>query len=292
MSVNHTTAGVPVAAAGGRVAGKVAFISGAARGQGRAHALRLAAEGADIIAFDACGPVSSQGAPPASKDDLAETVRGVEALDRRIVAGVADARDFDAVAGVLAEGLDQFGRVDIVAANAGIQGIASSTAEASEQDWRAVLDTNLTGVWNTARAAVPHLVQRGEGGVILLTSSSLALKAVGNFGAYTSAKHGVVGLMRTLAVELAPHQIRVNSIHPTTVRTPLLLNENNWRIFRPDLPHPELADVIDLYRGLNLLPVPWVEPEDVANALLFLASDEARYVTGVAFPVDAGMSVK
>ncbi|HEX4361556.1 MAG TPA: mycofactocin-coupled SDR family oxidoreductase [Pseudonocardia sp.] len=279
-------------AAGGRVAGKVAFISGAARGQGRAHALRLAAEGADIIAFDACGPVSSQGAPPASKDDLAETVRGVEALDRRIVAEVADARDFDAVTGVLAEGLDQFGRVDIVAANAGIQGIASSTAEASEQDWRAVLDTNLTGVWNTARAAVPHLVARGEGGVILLTSSSLALKAVGNFGAYTAAKHGVVGLMRTLAVELAPHHIRVNSIHPTTVRTPLLLNENNWRIFRPDLAHPELADVIDLYRGLNLLPVPWVEPEDVANALLFLASDEARYVTGVAFPVDAGMSVK
>jgi len=281
-----------VTAAGGRVAGKVAFISGAARGQGRAHALRLAAEGADIIAFDACGPVSSQGAPPASKDDLVETVRGVEALDRRIVAGVADARDFDAVTGVLAEGLDQFGRVDIVAANAGIQGIASSTAEASEQDWRAVLDTNLTGVWNTARAAVPHLVARGEGGVILLTSSSLALKAVGNFGAYTAAKHGVVGLMRTLAVELAPHHIRVNSIHPTTVRTPLLLNENNWRIFRPDLAHPELADVIDLYRGLNLLPVPWVEPEDVANALLFLASDEARYVTGVAFPVDAGMSVK
>jgi (+)-trans-carveol dehydrogenase len=292
MSANHATPGAPVTAAGGRVAGKVAFISGAARGQGRAHALRLAAEGADIIAFDACGPVSSQGAPPASKDDLAETVRGVEALDRRIVAGVADARDFDTVAGVLAEGLDQFGRVDIVAANAGIQGIASSTAEASEQDWRAVLDTNLTGVWNTARAAVPHLVARGEGGVILLTSSSLALKAVGNFGAYTSAKHGVVGLMRTLAVELAPHHIRVNSIHPTTVRTPLLLNENNWRIFRPDLAHPELADVIDLYRGLNLLPVPWVEPEDVANALLFLASDEARYVTGVAFPVDAGMSVK
>jgi len=292
MSANHATTGAPVTAAGGRVAGKVAFISGAARGQGRAHALRLAAEGADIIAFDACGPVSSQGAPPASKDDLVETVRGVEALDRRIVAGVADARDFDAVTGVLAEGLDQFGRVDIVAANAGIQGIASSTAEASEQDWRAVLDTNLTGVWNTARAAVPHLVARGEGGVILLTSSSLALKAVGNFGAYTAAKHGVVGLMRTLAVELAPHHIRVNSIHPTTVRTPLLLNENNWRIFRPDLAHPELADVIDLYRGLNLLPVPWVEPEDVANALLFLASDEARYVTGVAFPVDAGMSVK
>ncbi|HEX4247112.1 MAG TPA: mycofactocin-coupled SDR family oxidoreductase [Pseudonocardia sp.] len=292
MSADHSTAEAPSARTGGRVAGKVAFISGAARGQGRAHALRLAGEGADIIAFDACGPISSQGAPPASKDDLDETVRGVEALDRRIVAGVADTRDFDAVAGVLREGLDLLGHVDIVAANAGIQGIASTTAEASEQDWRAVLDTNLTGVWNTARAAVPHMVARGEGGAILLTSSSLALKAVGNFGAYTSAKHGVVGLMRTLAVELAPHRIRVNSIHPTTVPTPLLLNENNWRIFRPDLEHPVLADVIDLYRGLNLLPVPWVEPEDVANALLFLASEEARYVTGVAFPVDAGMSVK
>jgi (+)-trans-carveol dehydrogenase len=182
--------------------------------------------------------------------------------------------------------------VDIVAANAGVQGIAATTAGTREADWRAVLDTNLTGVWNTARAAVPYLIEQGEGGAILLTSSSLALKAAPNFAAYTSAKHGVVGLMRTLAVELAPHSIRVNSIHSTTVPTPLLLNENNWRIFRPDLEHPQLDDVVELYRGLNLLPVPWVECEDVANALLFLASDEARYVTGVAFPIDAGMSIK
>jgi len=182
--------------------------------------------------------------------------------------------------------------VDIVAANAGIQGIAATAADSREADWRAVLDTNLTAVWNTARAAIPYLLEQGQGGAILLVSSSLALKAAPGFAAYTSAKHGVVGLMRTLAVELAPQLIRVNSIHPTTVPTPLLLNENNWRIFRPDLEHPALNDVIDLYRGLNLLPVPWVEPEDVANALLFLASDEARYITGVAFPVDAGMSIK
>jgi SDR family mycofactocin-dependent oxidoreductase len=276
----------------GRVEGKVALISGAARGQGRAHAERLAREGADIIAFDVCGPVDAQGAPAATEEDLAETVALVEKLDRRIVWAKADARDFVAVQQLVDDGVEQLGHVDIVSANAGIQGIAADSARTKEEDWRAVLDTNLTGVWNTARAAVPHLVERGRGGAIILTSSSLALKAAPNFSAYVSAKHGVVGLMRSLAVELAPHSIRVNSLHPTTVPTPLLLNENNWRIFRPDLEAPTLDDVIDLYRGLNLLPVPWVEVEDIANALLFLASDEARYITGVAMPVDAGMSVK
>ena len=275
----------------GRVEGKVALISGAARGQGRAHAVRLAEEGADIIAFDVCAPLDAQGAPAATEEDLAETVAAVEKLDRRIVWAKADARDFSAIERLVGVGIEQFGRLDIVAANAGIQGMAADAAHTREEDWRAVIDTNLTGVWNTARAAIPHLVA-GNGGAILLTSSSLAFKAAPNFSAYTSAKHGVVGLMRSLAVELAPHMIRVNSLHPTTVPTPLLLNENNWRIFRPDLDDPGLDDVIDLYRGLNLLPVPWVEVEDVANALLFLASDEARYVTGVAFPVDAGMAVK
>jgi len=276
----------------GRVAGKVAFISGSARGQGRAHAVRLAQEGANIIAFDACEPLEAQGAPAASEADLAETVALVEKEDRRIVAAKVDARDYDAVAKLLANSVDQLGRVDIVAANAGNQGFAADAADIREEDWRAVLDTNLTAVWNTARAAIPYMIEQGDGGAILLVSSSLALKAASRFAAYTAAKHGVVGLMRTLAVELAPHMIRVNSIHPTTVPTPLLLNENNWRIFRPDLDNPTLDDVMHLYRGLNLLPVPWVESEDVANALLFLASDEARYITGVTFPVDAGMSIK
>lgn len=276
----------------GRVEGKVALISGVARGQGRAHAVRLAQEGAAIIGFDACAEVPAQGAPAASPEDLAETITEVEKNGGRIIAEAADARDFDAVEDLVDRGVRELGRLDIVSANAGIQGIAATTIDTTQENWQAVLDTNLTGVWNTARAAVPHLISQGEGGAVLLTSSSLALKAAGNFAAYTSAKHGVVGLMRTLAVELAPHFIRVNSLHPTTVPTPLLLNENNWRIFRPDLDHPTLDDVIDLYRGLNLLPVPWVESEDVANALLFLASDEARYITGVAFPVDAGMAIK
>ncbi|MGI5132940.1 mycofactocin-coupled SDR family oxidoreductase [Pseudonocardia sp. CA-107938] len=277
---------------GGRVQGKVAFISGAARGQGRSHAVGLAREGADVIAFDVCGPVEYSGVPAASADDLAETVELVEKVGGRIVAGQADARDVDAVREVFERGVGQFGRVDVVVANAGIQGLASATADDSEDNWRAVLDTNLTGVWNTARVAVPRMVAQGEGGAILLVSSSLALKAAPNFGAYSAAKHGVVGLMRSFAVELAQHSIRANSIHPTTVPTPLLLNENNWRIFRPDLEKPQLDDVIDLYRGINLLPVPWVESEDITHAVVYLASDEARYVTGVALPVDAGMSIK
>lgn len=275
----------------GRVDGKVALISGVARGQGRAHAVRLAEEGASIIGFDAATALPAQGAPAASADDLAETVELVEKVGGRIRAEVADAREPDAVAEVVDRGVAEFGRLDIVAANAGVQGIAATAVDTTPQNWQAVLDTNITGVWNTVRAAAPRLIEQREGGAIVLTSSSLALKAAGNFAAYTTAKHGVVGLMRTLAVELAPHHIRVNTIHPTTVPTPMLLNENNWRIFRPDLENPVLDDVMDAYRSLNLLPVPWVEVEDVANALLFLVSDEARYVTGVAFPVDAGMAV-
>lgn len=276
----------------GRVEGKVALISGAARGQGRAHAVRLAEEGAAIIGFDVCGEVPAQGAPAASLDDLATTVAEVEKVGGRIVAEAVDVRDVGGVQDVVERGVREFGRLDIVAANAGIQGVAATAADTTQENWQAVLDTNLGGVWNTVRVAVPRLISQGQGGAILLTSSALTLKAAGNLAAYTVAKHGVVGLMRTLAVELAPHSIRVNTIHPTTVPTPLLLNENNWRIFRPDLEHPALDDVIDLYRGVNLLPVPWVECEDIANALLFLASDEARYVTGVAFPVDAGAAIK
>lgn len=276
----------------GRMDGKVALISGVARGQGRAHALRLAQEGAAIIGFDAATSLPAQGAPAATVEDLADTVDQVKRAGGRILADVADARDEHAVSEVVARGVSEFGGLDVVAANAGVQGLAATTVDTTPEHWHAVLDTNITGVWNTARAAVPYLIDQGRGGAIVLTSSSLALKPAANFAAYTTAKHGVVGLMRTLAVELAPHHIRVNTLHPTTVPTPLLLNENNWRIFRPDLENPGLDDVMDAYRSLNLLPVPWVEVEDVANALLFLVSDEARYVTGVTFPIDAGMAVK
>jgi len=276
----------------GRLQGKVAFISGAARGQGRAHAVRMAEEGADIIAFDAAGPVPSQGAPAASVADLDETVRQVEKLDRRIVAHRADASDLDAVTAVLDQGLTEFGRIDIVVANAGVQGNPAPIAQTSAEEWQGVLATNLTGVFNTVRAAVPHLIDGGRGGSISLVSSSIALRAQPGLGPYGSAKTGVIGLMRALALELGEHSIRVNSIHPTTVNTPMLINDINFRLFRPDLENPQLEDVVPVYRTLNVLPVPWVEAEDIANAVIFLASDEGRFITGVALPVDAGYALK
>jgi len=276
----------------GRLQGKVAFISGAARGQGRAHAVRMAEEGADVIAFDAAGPVPSQGAPAASVADLDETVRQVEKLDRRIVAHRADASDLDAVTAVLDQGLTEFGRVDIVVANAGVQGNPAPIAQTSAEEWQGVLATNLTGVFNTVRAAVPHLIDGGRGGSISLVSSSIALRAQPGLGPYGSAKTGVIGLMRALALELGEHSIRVNSIHPTTVNTPMLINDINFRLFRPDLENPQLEDVVPVYRTLNVLPVPWVEAEDIANAVIFLASDEGRFITGVALPVDAGYALK
>jgi (+)-trans-carveol dehydrogenase len=252
----------------------------------------MAEEGADIVAFDAAGPVPSQGAPAASVADLDETVRQVEKLDRRIVAHRADASDLDAVTAVLDHGLTEFGRVDIVVANAGVQGNPAPIAQTSAEEWQGVLATNLTGVFNTVRAAVPHLIEGGRGGSISLVSSSIALRAQPGLGPYGSSKTGVIGLMRALALELGEHSIRVNSIHPTTVNTPMLINDINFRLFRPDLENPQLEDVVPVYRTLNVLPVPWVEAEDIANAVIFLASDEGRYITGVALPVDAGYTLK
>ena len=275
-----------------RLQGRVAFITGAARGQGRRHAVRLAEEGADIIALDIAGPVSAQGAPAATPEDLAETVRLVEALDRRIMAGQADVRDPKAVTALVDDGVAQLGRLDVVVANAGIQGNPGPAASTADADWQSVIDTNLSGVFYTVKAAVPHIIAGGRGGVIVITSSSIALRAVPNMAAYGSAKAGLVGLMRTLALELAEHSIRVNSIHPTAVATPMLLNPVNYRLFRPDLENPALQDVEPVYRTLNVLPVPYVEPDDISNAVLFLASDEARYVTGVALPIDAGYAIK
>ena len=275
-----------------RMEGKVAFVTGAARGQGRRHAVRLAEEGADIIALDIAGPVPAQGSPPATPEDLAETVRLVEALDRRIVAGQADVRDSKAVEALVAEGVAQLGRLDVVAANAGILGNPGPAAATSDDDWQSVIDTNLSGAFHTVKAAIPHIIAGGRGGAIVITSSSIALRPAPNLAPYGAAKAGLVGLMRTLALELAEHSIRVNSIHPTSVATPMLLNPVNYRLFRPDLENPTLEDVEPVYRAGNLLPVPYVEPDDISNALLFLASDEARYVTGVALPIDAGYAIK
>jgi SDR family mycofactocin-dependent oxidoreductase len=271
----------------GRVAGKVAFITGAARGQGRSHAIRLAQEGADVIAVDLCGPLPTVQYPLSTADDLATTVRLVEALGRRIVASQADVRDFGSLELALAKGIAELGSLDIVSANAGILS-SGSLGELSETAWREMIDINLSGVWRTCKAAIPHLIAGGRGGSIILTSSVAGLKAYANIAHYVSAKHGVTGLMRTLAAELAPHRIRVNSLHPTQVDTNMIQNDVMYRLFCPELENPTREDFAAASRATGLLPVDWVEASDVSNALLFLASDEARYITGTALAIDAG----
>jgi (+)-trans-carveol dehydrogenase len=275
----------------GRVEGKVAFITGAARGQGRSHAVRLAEEGADIIAVDICAQIATVPAAMATRDDLDETVSLVKALDRRIVAAEADVRDYTQLSAVLADGVAELGRLDIVCANAGIYSLGQ-LADLTEEAWQDTIDVNLTGEWHTCKAAIPHLVAGGQGGSMILISSSIGLRAIANLGHYGSAKHGVVGLMRTLALELAPHSIRVNSIHPGCVDTLMIQNPSMYALLMPDVEAPSREQVADVFQSLNALPVPWAEPRDVSNAVLFLASDEARYVTGVALPVDAGVIIK
>jgi SDR family mycofactocin-dependent oxidoreductase len=273
------------------VEGKVAFITGAARGQGRSHAVRLAEEGADIVAIDVGTQIESVAYPLATPEELKETVALVEALDRRMVSALVDVRELAGLTDFLARAVAELGRLDIVCANAGIysQGLLG---ELPEQTWRDMIDVNLTGVWNTCRASIPHLVGGGRGGSIVLTSSAVGLKPSANIGHYVAAKHGVIGLMRSLALELAPYSIRVNSVHPTGVDTPMIQNESLYALMAPDVAHATRYDIAPVLQSLNALPVPWVEPRDVSNAVLFLASDEARFITGVTFPVDAGMSIK
>jgi SDR family mycofactocin-dependent oxidoreductase len=274
----------------GRVQGKVAFITGAARGQGRSHAIRLAQEGADIIAVDVCEDVDTVPYHGATQEDLAETVKAVEALDRRIVASKADVRDYASLKSALDDGVAQLGRLDIVSANAGIFSTAP-TAELTEEEWGQMIDINLSGVWRTCKAAIPHLIAN-NGGSIIITSSGAGLKGFPNFAHYVSAKHGVVGLMRTLALELAPRSIRVNSLHPTNVNTDMIQNEAMYKLFVPGSENPTKEEFAAVSQSMQALPIPWVEPVDISNALLFLASDEGRYITGVTFPVDAGITQK
>ena len=270
----------------GRFDGKVAFITGAARGQGRSHAVRFAQEGADIIAVDLCAQIDSVSYPLATPDDLAETVAQVEALDRRIVSRTADVRDHAALAEAFGVGLAELGRVDFVLANAGIIAIGLEDPD-PVQGFKDVLDTNLTGVWNTVRVALPTLIQQ-RGGCVVLTSSTAGLKGIGGptggGQAYTASKHALVGLMRNFAINYAKHNIRVNTVHPTAVATPMIMNEALATILRdrPDL----IGDT-----G-HLLEVDMVEPADISNAVAWLCSAESRYVTGVSLPVDAGYTIK
>jgi SDR family mycofactocin-dependent oxidoreductase len=276
----------------GRVEGKVALISGAARGQGRSHAVRLAQEGADIIAFDICGPIDNMAYPHSTPDDLAETIDLVKAQNRRIVADQVDVRDYDKLKALVDNGVEQLGRLDIIVANAGIGTFGNKLHKLPEQIWQDMIDVNLSGVWKTVKAGVPHILAGKRGGSIVMTGSVGSHKAMAFTGHYIAAKHGVLGLMRSFAVELGQYNIRVNSVHPSQVNTPMTMNEITYKLFRPDLENPGPDDFAPFSQQTHTLPIPWVTAEDISNAVLFLASDESRYVTGVSLPVDAGALLK
>src|ERR1700734_2086871 len=248
----------------GRVEGKVAFITGAARGQGRAHAVRLAQEGADIIAVDICKKIDTVDLIAASTpEELAETPDLVKGPNRRIYTAEVDVRDYNALKAALDTGVEQLGRLDIIVANAGIGNGGQTLDKTSETDWTAVIDINLTGVWKTVKAGVPHLLAGGNGGSIVLTSSVGGLKAYPHCGNYVAAKHGVVGIMRSFAVELGQHMIRVNSVHPTHVSTGMIMNEGTWKMFRPDLENPGPEDMAPICQMFHTLPIPWGDPIDI-----------------------------
>jgi SDR family mycofactocin-dependent oxidoreductase len=274
----------------GRVAGQVAFVTGAARGQGRSHAVRLAEEGADVVISDACVDIGTARYAMATEADLRETAAMVERLGRRVVVRPADVREQAELDAVVDQAIESFGRIDIVSANAGIASFGK-TWELSEQTWRDVIDIDLTGCWHTAKAVAPAMIEGGRGSIVF-TSSCAGVQGIMHMAHYTAAKHGVIGLMRTLANELGPEGIRVNAVVPGTVATEMAHNEPSYKLFRPDLPHPTLDDVREPMQGMNLLPVPWLDPIDVSNAILWLSSDEARYITGVVLPIDAGWTSK
>ncbi len=276
----------------GKLDGKVAFISGVARGQGRSHAVLLAAEGADIIGFDLCGPLRTTVYEPSTAEDLAYTTCLVEKEGRRMVGYQADVRDYAAVRQGLASAVKELGgRLDIVAANAGMitYGLAH---ELEEEVWQETIDVNLTGVWHTIKAAIPFMIAAGNGGSITITSSLAGLVGMANTAHYTATKHGVVGMMKTLVNELGQHSIRVNTMHPTNVDTHMLHNPDTYALFQPDEPHPTREGAMENAQLMHVLPISQIEPIDMSKALLFLASDDARYVTGTQLRIDAGASTK
>jgi (+)-trans-carveol dehydrogenase len=278
-----------------RLDDRVALITGGARGQGRSHAIRLAEEGANIITVDACGGADAHPwmtYPMATEDDLAETARRVEALGRGVVARVGDVRDIASLSAAVEEGLAKFGHIDILSANAGISPFGPEAWRNDDKQWEDVYSVNLLGVRNTCKAVVPAMIDGGRGGAITITSSGAGLKGAYGLADYCSTKWGVIGFARSLANEVAPYGIRVNVIAPGTVNTDMVQNDGLRKLFRPDLEAPTREDVAPVFEQMSMLRIPWVEPVDISNALLFLSSDEARYITGVVLPVDAGISAR
>ncbi|MBV6760218.1 mycofactocin-coupled SDR family oxidoreductase [Rhodococcus opacus] len=271
--------------------GKVAVITGAARGQGRSHAIKLAEEGADIIAIDLCSQVDTVPYPMATPEDLSETVRAVELLGRRALAYTCDVRDLENLTKAVAEGVHELGRLDIVVANAGILSVAADS-DVSEQMWQTMIDINLGGVWKTIKAATPHILAGRRGGSMVLISSTAGQRAYTGLPHYVAAKHGVVGLAKAFAKTFAPQGIRVNALLPTNVDTDMIQNQMMYELFLPEHPNPTRDDFAVPARDLQEMAVPWIESIDTSNAVAFLVSDAARYITGIGLPVDAGCLLK
>jgi len=275
----------------GRLEGKVAFVTGAARGQGRAHCVKMAKEGADIIAVDICEQIASVPYDLASWEDLEETARLVQKEGRRVVIRKADVRDRPALEAAVKDGVAELGRLDIVVPNAGIWSSAPFV-ELTDEMTKDMIDVQMYGPYNACKATVPYLIEQGEGGAIVILCSTAANKGFLNQAHYNMGKSAVVGLMRTLAQELAPHFIRANTVNPSSTNTTMIQNPAIWSAFAPGVENPTADDFGHLFSRMNLLPIPWMEPEDTANAVAFLASDEARYITGIELPVDAGFLAK
>jgi SDR family mycofactocin-dependent oxidoreductase len=271
-----------------RMEGKVALITGAARGQGRSHALRLAEEGADIIALDVCRQIETVPYPMADSEDLITTVDFVKSRGRRVFAREVDVRDLAGMQSAVDAGVSELGRLDIVVANAGTLNDTAPLWELTEEQFQDQIDVNLTGVWKTIKASVPVLLRQNEGGAVILISSISGLAVELNVGHYAASKHGVNGLMRTLSGELAPHNIRVNSINPTNVNTIMINNPRYNRLFADGKEAATQDDALDALTAMHALPVPFLEPADVSNAVVYLASDDGRYITGTAHVIDAG----
>lgn len=272
----------------GRFDGKVVLITGGARGQGRSHALRFAREGADVAFCDVAAQLDTVPYPMSTPADLAETVRQVEELDRRCVSVTADVRDQAAVTAFVEQARTELGRVDFLLANAGIFSF-STVAEMTEDHWDQMIGTNLTGVYHAIRAVLPLMIEQGFGRIVA-TSSMAGKVGMANIAHYCAAKWGVIGLIKSVALEVGAHNITANAICPTTVETDMILNETTYQLFLPDDPHPTLEDAKPAFQSMNAIPVPWVQPIDISNAMAFLCSEDARYISGETIAVAAGMN--
>lgn len=270
------------------LAGKVAFISGVARGQGRSHAVRLARGGAKIVGFDLCQQIDTVPFDMTTEADFEETQRLVAEAGGEMIAVHADARDQAQVDLAFQAGLEAFGQVDIVLANAGIIHDYKKTWELDEQSFRDTMDVNVTGVWHTVKAAVPHMIERGEGGAIVMTGSAASMSGIPNLSAYVASKHAVLGLVRTMAKELGRYQIRVNAVLPGNCNTPMFDNPGIRRLYVPDAEVPDTETFLARAATMSPMRNPYVEPADVSEAIAYLVGPAGRYVTGVALPVDGG----